>query len=165
MTPKQWFAVYTRPRSEKKVATTMASKGVDIYCPIQKVRKKWHDRVKVIDEPIFRSYVFVHITESERIAVLSDFNVLAFVHHCGKPAVIKETEIDTIRKFLGEHMGCKLSVSTATENDVVRIEEGLFIDYKGVIVKKSKHKASIRLELFNAYIVAEFTDEQFSVVQ
>jgi transcription antitermination factor NusG len=164
-TLKRWYAVYTRPKSEKKVAVTLTSRGIDTYCPIQKIRKRWHDRFKIIDEPVFRSYVFVHIPDADRTAVLSDPNVLQFVKHCGKPAIIKDDEMSVVRQFLDDYSGCSFTLTDAEENDPVRIEEGLFIDYTGVIVKKSKHKASIRIEMFNAFLVAEFKDTQYSKIQ
>lgn len=161
---RKWYAVYTKPRSEKKVAATLSGSGIHIYCPTQKVRKKWTDRFKIVEEPIFRSYVFVYIGESEKTAALSDYNVLNFVQHCGKPAVIQDYEIQNIQKFLGDYAGWAFSVSTAVENDLVRIESGAFMDYTGIITHKSKNKASIRLELFNAYLVAEFMDTQYSKI-
>lgn len=164
MIPKQWHALYTRPKSEKKVAQTLTRSGIITYCPLQKTRKRWHDRYKIIEEPVFRSYVFVNIQEKEKTDVLSDPNVLNFVRHCGKPAVIREQEITDIQKFLGEYTGCSFSLSTIAENDRVRIEEGIFIDYTGIVTKKLKNKACIRLELFNAYLIAEFPDTQYSKV-
>lgn len=161
---RQWHALYTRPKSEKKVAATLTHAGITTYCPIQKTRKRWHDRYKIIEEPIFRSYVFVNIHEREKTDVLSDANVLNFVRHCGKPAVIREEEITDIQRFLGEYTGCSFALSSALENDTVRIEEGPFTDYTGIVVKKLKHKACIRLELFNAYLIAELPDTQYSKV-
>jgi transcription antitermination factor NusG len=58
MTPK-WYAVYTRPRWEKKVAALLLHKGIESYCPLNKVRRRWSDRTKTIEEPLFKSYVFV----------------------------------------------------------------------------------------------------------
>jgi transcription antitermination factor NusG len=161
---RKWYAVYTKPRSEKKVSATLDDKGIHTYCPTQKVRKKWSDRFKIVEEPIFRSYVFIYVQDDEKPLVLSDYNVLNFVQHCGKPAVIQDYEIQNIQKFLGDYSGWSFSVATAAENDLVRIESGPFMDYTGIITHKSKTRASIRLELFNAYLVAEFMDTQYSKI-
>ncbi|TDX01784.1 UpxY family transcription antiterminator [Dinghuibacter silviterrae] len=156
-----WYALYTRPRSEKKAAATLSARGITVYCPIQKVRKRWHDRYKIVEEPVFRSYVFVRIRPEERSAVLSDNNIITFVLHCGKPAVIQDREMEGVRTFLETYQDWELRVET---NDRVRIDEGPFADYTGIIVRKTKKKASIRLELLNAYLVAEFNDTQYSKV-
>lgn len=161
---RTWYALYTRPRSEKKAAETLAGRGIEVYCPVQRIRKRWHDRYKVVEEPVFRSYVFVHIRSEERSVVLSDNNIINFVLHCGKPAIIKDQEIVTVQRFLEEYEGYSMSLTEVVENDTVRIGEGPFADYTGIVVRKTKKKASIRLELFNAYLVAEFNDTQYSKV-
>ena len=66
---KKWLAVYTRPRWEKKVDQLLKEKGTESYCPLNKVRRKWSDRVKLIEEPLFKSYVFVKIDDLERTQV------------------------------------------------------------------------------------------------
>ncbi|HTJ11380.1 MAG TPA: UpxY family transcription antiterminator [Dinghuibacter sp.] len=159
-----WYALYTRPRAEKKAAQTLAARGVEVYCPIQRVRRRWHDRFKVVEEPVFTSYVFVRVRAAERVGVLSDPNIITFVNHCGKPAVIRDGEMTAIRAFLADHEGAEFRVTGVEENDVVRIEEGPFRDYTGIVVKKHRKKASIRLELLNAYLVAEIPDAQYSKV-
>lgn len=159
-----WYALYTRPRSEKKAAETLSTKGITVYCPIQKTRKQWHDRVKTVEEPVFKSYIFVQIRHDQRAAVLSDPNIINFVLHCGKPAVIRDQEIATVRAFLEEYVGYAFTLSEVSENDPVRISVGPFANYSGIVVRKMKRKASIRLELFNAYLVAEFKDTQYCKV-
>ena len=161
---RKWYAVYTKPKSEKKVASNLDNRGIHTYCPTQKIRKKWSDRFKIIEEPIFRSYVFICIQDMEKTVVLSESNVLNFVQHCGKPAVIQDYEIQNVQKFLGDYSGWSFSVTAVAENDLVRIETGPFMDYTGVVVHKSKHKAGIRLEMFNAFLVAEFMDDQYSKI-
>jgi transcription antitermination factor NusG len=156
---RRWYAVYTRPRAEKKAAATLQNAGVETYCPVQKVRKKWHDRYKTIEEPIFTSYVFVFLEEAERSIVLANPNVLQFVHYCGKPAVIRDTEIGEIKRFLGEYEGSAIQI--VTENDQVKITSGAFADKTGTVLKKFRHTACIRLEVFNAYLVAEIPDTRY----
>ncbi|MES1159526.1 MAG: UpxY family transcription antiterminator, partial [Bacteroidota bacterium] len=100
---KTWYAVYTKPRWEKKVYALLTEKGMEAYCPLNKVKKKWSDRVKWVDEPLFKSYVFVSIPEDEQTAVRMVSGVVNFVYWLGKPAVIKDKEIALIRSFLNEY--------------------------------------------------------------
>ena len=100
---KKWLAVYTRPRWEKKVNQLLKEKGVESYCPLNKVRRKWSDRVKIVEEPLFKSYVFVKVNEADRAAVRMTAGAINFVYWGGKPAIIKEKEIAAIRKFLDEY--------------------------------------------------------------
>ena len=99
---KKWYALYTKPRWEKKIDSVLVRKGIESWCPLQKVERQWSDRKKVIEDPLFKSYVFVHIDPSERTKVLSTDGVLNFVHYLGKPAVIKDEEVATIKKYLAE---------------------------------------------------------------
>ena len=58
-----WYVVYTKPNWEKKVAELLEKKGIEQYCPLNKVQKQWHDRKKTVWEPLFKSYVFVRTDE------------------------------------------------------------------------------------------------------
>ncbi len=59
MSSKHWYAIYTKPRWEKKVHHLLSEKGLEAYCPLNKVTRKWSDRMKTVEEPLFKSYVFV----------------------------------------------------------------------------------------------------------
>src|SRR5665213_2110975 len=100
---KKWYAVYTKPRCEKKVADLLVKKNIENYCPLNRVQKQWSDRKKIILEPLFTSYVFVNINSSERLSVQQTYGVLNFVFWLNKPAVIRNEEIDIIKRFLNEH--------------------------------------------------------------
>ena len=66
---RKWLAIYSRPRWEKKVNQLLVEKGFESYCPLNKVRRKWSDRMKIVEEPLFKSYVFVKVTDEDRTAV------------------------------------------------------------------------------------------------
>ena len=95
---RKWLAVYTRPRWEKKVNQLLIEKGLESYCPLNKVRRKWSDRVKIVEEPLFKSYVFVKVRDDDRTAVRMTNGAINFVYWEGKPAVIKEKEINAIKR-------------------------------------------------------------------
>ncbi|HKG67232.1 MAG TPA: UpxY family transcription antiterminator, partial [Segetibacter sp.] len=63
----------------------MERKGVECWCPLKKTQKQWSDRKKVIEEPLFTSYVFVRINETEKSVVLMTDGILNFVYYIGKP--------------------------------------------------------------------------------
>jgi transcription antitermination factor NusG len=78
----------------------LLQKGVESYCPLNKVRRKWSDRIKIIEEPLFKSYVFVKVAESDRTGIRMTDGVINFVYWNGKPAVIRDREIHAIKLFL-----------------------------------------------------------------
>jgi Transcription termination factor nusG len=66
---KKWFVLYTKPRWEKKIHQLLDAKEIENYCPLNKVSKKWSDRMKIVEEPLFKSYVFVKVSEEEQTKV------------------------------------------------------------------------------------------------
>ncbi len=144
---KIWLAIYTKPRWEKKVFRLLTDKGITAYCPLNKVYKKWSDRVKKVEEPLFKSYLFVQVTEEERTRVRMTDGVINFVYWLGKPAVVKPFEIDAIRKFLNEYddviaepLG-RLEPGTA-----VMIGSGVMMGAEGVVEKMDNRWAEVRIE-------------------
>lgn len=97
-----WYAVYTKPRWEKKVFGSLTAAGVEAYCPLSKVRRKWSDRFKVVELPLFSSYVFVRIPENEVNRIRQVSGIINFVYWNGKPGIVKDEEILSIRRFLNE---------------------------------------------------------------
>ena len=155
---KNWFAIYTKPRWEKKVDSILLRKGIESWCPVQKVERKWSDRRKIIDDPVFKSYVFVRITGEERLSVLQTEGVLNFVHFLGKPAVIKDEEVANVKLYLLEK-DVKISVESLrafAENDKVIIRQGVFMDNTGTVLKAGTRKIYVRLESLEQVMIVEF---------
>ncbi|MGI8952814.1 MAG: UpxY family transcription antiterminator [Chitinophagaceae bacterium] len=155
---KNWFALYTKPRWEKKVDNVLIKKNIESWCPVQKVERQWSDRKKIIEDPLFKSYVFVRINEDEKLRVLQTEGVLNFVHHSGKPAIIRDEEINIIKSFLQEK---DVFISTQSwdslqENIKVKINRGIFMDNTGTVVRAAKKKVYVRLESLGQVIIVEF---------
>jgi transcriptional antiterminator RfaH len=138
---KLWMAVYTKPRSEKKVAERLEKVGIEVYCPLQTVIKQWSDRKKKVKIPVFPSYVFVHVGESERLTVLSDAGVMNFVFWLGKPAVIREEEIEVIKEYLERRNN-----NVEVVGDEVLITHGIFEGTKGKIKHLFDNKTVLVIE-------------------
>lgn len=158
---KNWFAVYTKPRWEKKVNNKLLDKMVESWCPVQKKESKWSDRKKIIDDPLFKSYVFVHINEDEKLNVLTTNGVVRFVSHLKKPAVIRDEEIELIRSYLLEK-GAQISVENLrgfSENNKVIIRKGVFMDMEGTVTKSVSKKVYVRLESLDQLMIVEFPAE------
>ncbi|WP_298299323.1 UpxY family transcription antiterminator [Hydrotalea sp.] len=159
---KKWYAVYTKPRWEKKTDQILIQKGIESWCPMQKVERKWTDRKKIIDIPIFRSYVFVRINEIGRVPVLETDGVINFVHYLGKPAVIRDEEIDLIKQYL-LIPGTTIQVADAQvlkEKTRVKIKAGVFMDNEGEILRIGKKKVYVQLQTLGQVMVVEFPIEQ-----
>lgn len=163
---KKWFALYTKPRWEKKIKGVLERKGVECWCPLKKIEKQWSDRKKIIEEPLFTSYVFVHIDETERSAVLMTDGILNFVYYVGKPAVIRDEEIDIIKKFLSEKQAAVSvqSLQSLDENTRIKVNHGVFMDTTGTVLKGGKKKVFVKLESLDQVMVVEFPVEYLSPI-
>ena len=140
-----WYAVYTKPRWEKKVAALLSSRGIESYCPLNKVIKQWSDRKKKTTTPLFTSYVFVRISEAEKEAVRRTDGVVNFVYWLGKPAVIKENEIEAIRDFVSQHENVVVEPLLLKPGEEIQIPGGAFKGKTGRVVSVSKNKIEIVL--------------------
>lgn len=161
---KKWFALYTKPRWEKKVSKVLDNKGIECWCPVKLTQKQWSDRKKIIEEPLFTSYVFVHIDDTERTKVLMTDGILNFVYHVGKPAVIRDEEIELIKKYLAEKEATVSvqSLASLDENTRIKVNHGVFMDTTGTVVKGGKKKVFVKLESLDQVMIVEFPIEYLS---
>jgi transcription antitermination factor NusG len=101
-----WFAVQTRPRHEKKVATEIDSRGIRVFLPLCSENHQWSDRRRLVHLPLFSGYVFVRLaqTTESRISVLRTNGVMKFVGAGGTGVPIPETEMDAIQTVLSQRV-------------------------------------------------------------
>ena len=151
---KKWLAIYTRPRWEKKVNLLLKEKGVESYCPLNKVKRKWSDRVKIIEEPLFKSYVFVKVSDEEKTTVRMTAGVTNFVYWNKKPAIIKEKEILTIKKFLDEYKDVHVYPIDLKLNDRVRVTSGSFMDHEGKVLGLRHKIVKVAIDSLGYILVA-----------
>ena len=154
MVSPKWYALYTRPRWEKKVNRLLIQKGIESYCPLNKVRRKWSDRIKTVEEPLFKSYVFVKIEEGGKAEVRMTDGVINFVYWDGKPAIIKDREIQTIRNFLDEHENVQLASIDLKKEQRVRIIAGPMMDQEGKIVELNNKIAKVAIDSLGCLLIA-----------
>lgn len=151
---KKWLAVYTRPRWEKKVNQLLVEKGTECYCPLNKVRRKWSDRVKLVEEPLFKSYVFVKVNEEDRTEVRMTPGIINFVYWNGKPAVIKEKEIANIRKFLDEYENVEVHPADLAVDQRVKITTGPLMDQEGKVLSVRHKTVKVAIDSLGYILVA-----------
>jgi transcription antitermination factor NusG len=151
---RKWLAVYTRPRWEKKVNQLLQEKGAESYCPLNKVRRKWSDRVKLVEEPLFKSYVFVKVSDDDKTMVRMTPGVINFVYWEGKPAVIKEKEIANIRKFLDEYENVEVQTMNLELDQRVKITTGPLMDQEGKVLAVRNKTVKIAIDSLGYILVA-----------
>ena len=160
-----WFAIYTKPRWEKKVAKLLEEKGIENYCPLNKVVKQWSDRKKVVLEPIFKSYVFVRVVPEHKWDLKKIPGIINFVYWLGKPARVKDEDIYTIRKFLNEFSDVRVEDAAPLQvNAKVRIIQGVLMNYQGILIELSGSRAKVRIETLGVQLSAQFDKKNLAPV-
>lgn len=154
---KKWYALYTKPRWEKKVNKALEQKGIEAYCPLNRVKRKWSDRMKIVEEPLFKSYVFVRVEENERTEVRYVDGVLNFVYWNGKPAIVRDDEIIEIKKFLNDYENVEVKNINMRPADEVVINAGVMVGATGRVLRVlGNNFVEVRIESLGFALTAKF---------
>jgi len=164
MGQKNWYAVYTKPRWEKKVFALLSENGFLSYCPLHKVRRRWSDRYKIVNEPLFKSYVFVQINEVEMKKVRLIPGFVNFIYWNGKPAIIREKEINIIKKFLNDYTFVAAEPVKLIPNQRIKIMNGILMDEKGIVLQSEKNKVQLILESLGFKLTASLDKTEIQIL-
>ena len=151
-----WYAVYTKPRWEKKVAALLSARNICNYCPLNKTIRQWNDRKKIVFEPLFKSYVFVRVSETDKWKVMDVAGILNYVYWLGKPARIKDEEIEMIRNFLYDNIEVVVEKQSVTPNQKVKIIRGSFINHIGHVHEIYGKRVKVVVESLGLVLTANF---------
>jgi len=161
---KKWYVIYTKPRWEKKVHSRLTEKGFENYCPLQKIRKRWSDRMKTVEEPLFKSYIFVRIADKDEFSIRMINGVLNFVYWLGKPAQVRDSEIKAIKKFLNEYDDVSIAPINLQKNMKVRVQQGAFMDKEATVLKVANNKVFLMIESIGYSLVATVDKSNVRIV-
>jgi transcription antitermination factor NusG len=152
-----WYAVYTKPRWEKKVDSLLKQNGIESYCPLNKIVKQWSDRKKKVEVPLFTSYVFVQVPETEQQKVRMISGVVNFVYWLSKPAVIKETEMVALKDFVAQNDNIKIEDIGFKKGDNIEIEKGIFKGQRAMVNDVKKNKLELILDTLQLKLIVDIS--------
>ncbi len=151
-----WYALYTRPRFEKKVAKRLQDAGFEAWLPMQTVVRQWSDRKKKIEVPLFSSYVFIRTETSQLYNAVQTDGVARTVHFNGAPAVIRDEQIEMIQKILIGPDAFDVRDRSYAKGEEVRViygplkgSTGRWINWRG------KKRVCLELEQLHQVILVE----------
>lgn len=158
---KNWYSLYTKAGSERKVANMLTRKNIDNYCPL---KRHWNGRKMVASEPLFISFVFVQLAEADMLKIRMIDGVLNFVYWLGKPAVIKGEEIETMKRFMREYIDVEVEkLQFNVDGGMARVigcsEEG----FNAPKVTMNNNEVSILLTSLGYRIFAEAASLSFEL--
>lgn len=149
-----WYVLYTTARAEKKVAARLSEMGVEVFLPVHRAKRKWSDRVKIVEMPLFNSYVFVRHPEHKLRNLLGVYGVSRILFYLGRPAVVKDYEIEAIKEFLQIAENKEI----ISEGDKVEILNGVMESKKGEVLRIEGEMVILFLEELGAKIYVSLSN-------
>lgn len=142
----RWYAAYTKSRSEKKVLERLVNKGFEAYLPLIRKRHQWSDRLKWVEEPLLKSYIFIHVNESEYYNAINIPGLVGYVTFEGKAAPIPEIQIDLLKTMLREGSEIEVCTDHFEPNQKIIVISGSLVGMQGEMVEyRGKKKVLVRL--------------------
>jgi transcriptional antiterminator RfaH len=145
---ENWNALYLKPRTEKKVALLLNRKGIEAFLPLCQVRKQYSDRIKKVEEPLLKSYIFVRDSGARNPEVLRTDGVLNYVlNSCtGKLALIKQAELDDIKDYLNQKIFEESELDAIKLGDTKTMHAAPFNGRQGQVIEVKKNKIKFIIE-------------------
>jgi transcription antitermination factor NusG len=151
---KKWYAVYTKSRNEKKAFTALNSAGIEVFLPLIRILKKWSDRKKWVEEPLFRSYLFVYISNKEYYKVLNTFGVVRYITFEGKAVPVPPQQILAIKQYINTEEDHQVNSDQLVVGKPVEIFRGALKGLTGNLVEfRGKQKVRIEIESIGHSII------------
>jgi transcription antitermination factor NusG len=151
-----WFALQVRSRWEDAAAGLLRAKGLETLLPTYSTKRKWSDRFKVVESPLFPGYVFCRFDVHNRLPVLITPGVIAVVGRGKTPVAIDDMEIHSIQAALqsGVHVEpwpyVEIGERVRIKDDVLDGMEGILTNFKGshrVVISVTLLRRSVALEI------------------
>ncbi|MFC2080823.1 UpxY family transcription antiterminator [Bacteroidota bacterium] len=163
---RRWYAIYTKPRWEKKLAERLEEKQIEHYLPLVKTLKLWSDRKKWVQEPLFRSYIFVHVNDQEYLSAIQTPGAVKYITFERKPVAIPPIQIEAIKTFI--QSGDDL-ISDSPEmkiGDRVQVIRGSLKGLEGTLVEfHQHHRVRIMIDVIQQSLHIKVPMSQLQVIK
>lgn len=155
MPARNWFVLTVKPQHEKVAARVLRDKGWEDFLPLYRSRRRWSDRLKEIELPLFAGYVFCRFAPEDRAPVLRTPGVRSIVTFDGRPAPVSDEEIAAMRQAAGSGLPVE-PWPFLRAGQPVRIERGPLSGLRGVLVRaKDNWRVVVSVELLQRSVAVE----------
>jgi transcription termination/antitermination protein NusG len=150
-----WVALQVRPRSEKLVTNALNSKGIEVFLPLYTTRRRWSDRVKELELPLFDGYVMCRLDLQYRLPALTIPGVIQFVGFGRQPVPIDAAEIAALQAVVKSGLPSApwpfLQVGQR-----IRVEHGPLRDLEGILLQvKGTQRLILSVSLLQRSVAVE----------
>jgi transcription antitermination factor NusG len=144
---QNWYALYTRSRHEKHINGELDKRNIESFLPTRKVKRRWSDRIKTIEEPLFKSYIFVKAElPARKTDILKLKGAVKFVSAGTDPVSIEEKTIQSLRNIVGQDIAMD-PFPYLEKGDRVVVKSGPFKDTEGFIIRKDDKKCRLVISI------------------
>lgn len=159
-----WFALQVRMRHESGVADYLQGKGYEWFLPLYKAQRRWSDRVKEVESPLFPGYLFCRFNPNDRLPILKTPGVTQIVGYNHVPVAVDEREIEAIRTLVASGVP-NLPCAYLEIGSKVRIEAGALRGIEGILVDvKGKRRLVLSITLLQRSVAVEIDSDAVSLV-
>jgi len=159
-----WFALQVRVRHEADVTVHLEGKGYQWFLPLYKERRRWSDRIKQVDAPLFPGYVFCRFDPNDRLPILKTPGVTQIVGYSRVPVAVDENEIEAIRTLVASGVP-NFPCAYLEVGSRVRIEAGALRGLEGILTDvKGKRRLVLSITLLQRSVAVEIDSEAVSVL-
>ncbi len=162
----KWYAIYTRTNREKKICDSLKEQDITSYLPLRKSLRIWSDRKKWIEEPLFKSYLFVKVSYVEFFKVLSIPGVICYVSFGGKAQSVPEKQIEAIQTFVQQdRMEITITKESIMAGTKAEVLYGPLKGVQGEIVKlNGKFRILIRIPMMGYCLYANISRDEIKII-
>jgi transcription antitermination factor NusG len=151
----RWFALTVKPRHEKAVSQSLRYRGLEDFLPLYSARRRWSDRIKAVEFPLFPGYVFCRFDYEFRFPVLSTPGVTSIVGFANVPTPISEDEIAAVQSIVASGLPAQ-PWPVVHVGQPIRIEYGSLAGLQGVLIReKGSLRVVVSLELLQRAVAVE----------
>lgn len=146
---QKWYAVYVKSRYEKKTCKLLEDRHIETYLPLIGRLKQWSDRKKLVEEPLFKSYLFVRTDLKNYFDILNTPGIVRFVCFEGKPVPVPENQLVAVKSFIGDFDGEEdvANMAELHEGQMVEIAHGPMQGLVGRLVEiRGKQRLIVNIE-------------------
>ena len=154
-----WHVLCTYPNYEKRVYEILLTKKIETYLPLINVEKKWSDRIKILEKPLFPNYIFIRPDKNRfNYTSLTIKGAINFIKISGKPCLVHDNEIIIIQKLLSITKDIT-NECVYKSGDIVEVMDGPFQGLHGTVREvRGANKLYIYLQLLNQIISVEISN-------
>jgi transcription antitermination factor NusG len=161
---KHWYAVYTKPRAEKQVQKRLSESGITAFLPLQKTLRQWSDRKKMVEVPLFTSYVFVNIGAKEYDNVLKTNGAVKYVSFEGKAAIIPQDQIDNLKLIINSDTDIDVTHERLKPGQKVEVTHGTLKGLRGELIKSKRHRLLVRIDTIHQNLLVNIPENFLQTV-